>query len=591
MDNLQTEGVTGAHGGLRSVSLLTELKASLVEEADNLNLDLMKFMVDDLGKALNMKEQNDIKDTSLIKDEIKKGARSKDVSSSKYNLKEQNKNRSEVRYNLKIKDCSTDEGSSAFENENSSYSESESETNKKKRKNRLRNKRRARKYTVDGSSCPDEDTDIDQFGKGGQVWLKRLVELEKTGMEPNKALNRIFIILAGEMLEVLRNFSRANIKAVKPLKYGIEKVQTFEAFLEDFERYAREQLGKDKNRWAVELRNFLEGPILRTYYSIYRSKLSYGTVVTRLRNWCKEEKDSEILDLQREFWKSERRANEKFSDFALRLQTTYEAATPTEQRDVDVLKKQFLNCLPKKTARRFKLRMGSEKDSTKVRWKDVISWARDEDDVEEQDEMEPRDNALPVWATLNEEGRMRQNAYDERRHYARERSNVNRNYEPRQYSRQENRMSDPRNMRCLYCKKLGHAKRNCWKLNRWCLACGSDEHKVVDCDVRGEFYNRNYYNRQGGSNIQQKKSGNIAEQKQGSSNIDQRQGNSNVEQRQFRNVQRVENKCYICHENDHLTESCSRFNEFEAWRKGMPISASGNEFAPPMPGMGRSLEQ
>src|ERR1700755_2086711 len=74
-------------------------------------------------------------------------------------------------------------------------------------------------------------------------------------------------------------------------------------------------------------------------------------------------------------------------------------------------------------------------------------------------------------------------------------------------------------------------------------------------------------------------------------NIDQRQGSSNVEQRQFRNVQRAENKCYICHENDHLTESCSRFNEFETWRKGMAISASGNEFAPPMPGIGRSLEQ
>src|SRR5678816_4103621 len=103
----------------------------------------------------------------------------------------------------------------------------------------------------------------------------------------------------------------------------------------------RDRLGKDKNRWAVDLRNFLEGPSLRTYYSIYRAKLSYTTIVTRLRSWCKEEKDNEILDLQQEFWRIEMKKNEKLAEFALRLQTTYEAATSEEQRDVEMLKKQL----------------------------------------------------------------------------------------------------------------------------------------------------------------------------------------------------------------------------------------------------------
>ena len=100
-------------------------------------------------------------------------------------------------------------------------------------------------------------------------------------------------------------------------------------------------MGKDRNRWAVELRNFLEGPPLRTYYSIYRAKMKYATIVTRLRSWCKEEKESETLNLQREFWKIEKNKSENFAEFALRLQTTYEAATPENQRDVEVLKKQF----------------------------------------------------------------------------------------------------------------------------------------------------------------------------------------------------------------------------------------------------------
>lgn len=145
---------------------------------------------------------------------------------------------------------------------------------------------------------------------------------------------------------------------------------------------------------------FLEGPPLRTYYSIYRSKMSYVTIVTRLKTWCKEEKENEILDSQREFWRIEMKRGEKFAEFALRLQTTYEAATTREQRDVEVLKNQFLKCLPKKMSRRFRVRMGGEKESAKIRWKDIVSWAHEEDEVDEQEKEEPGTTAIPIWATL-----------------------------------------------------------------------------------------------------------------------------------------------------------------------------------------------
>src|SRR5678816_2767255 len=176
----------------------------------------------------------------------------------------------------------------------------EHSSNRPKRKNKKRRERAERKYTFDGSSTAEEEieeaeSEVDQ---GGRKWLKRLVELEESGVEHTKAVSKIFIVLAGEMVEVMKSFRRSNIKAVKPLKYGKEKVQKFEAFIEDYERYAKEQLGKDKSRWAVELRNFLEGPVLRTYYSIYRAKVKYTTIVARLKSWCKEEKETEQIDLQ-----------------------------------------------------------------------------------------------------------------------------------------------------------------------------------------------------------------------------------------------------------------------------------------------------
>lgn len=49
------------------------------------------------------------------------------------------------------------------------------------------------------------------------------------------AVYRILIILARELL-VLRTFSKASVKAVKLLNYGMERVQTFESFIEDYER-------------------------------------------------------------------------------------------------------------------------------------------------------------------------------------------------------------------------------------------------------------------------------------------------------------------------------------------------------------------
>src|SRR5215469_11582420 len=99
------------------------------------------------------------------------------------------------------------------------------------------------------------------------------------------------VVLAGEILEIFRSSHQANIRAVKPLKYGKENLQKFEAFLEDYERYVREQLGRDKNRWAVELRNILEGPALKTYFSVYRPRMNCTVIISRLKKWCKVEKE------------------------------------------------------------------------------------------------------------------------------------------------------------------------------------------------------------------------------------------------------------------------------------------------------------
>ena len=38
----------------------------------------------------------------------------------------------------------------------------------------------------------------------------------------------------------------------------------------------------------------------------------------------------------------------------------------------------------------------------------------------------------------------------------------------------------PQQMICGYCLKPGHIQHNCWKGNKLCLSCGSDDHSIGD---------------------------------------------------------------------------------------------------------------
>ena len=358
----------------------------------------------------------------------------------------------------------------------------EREINKREKIGKKKRYKKTRKYTVDESEATSSDSEEDRAKSSGRTWVKRLIELEDAGMDTIKATCRILVTLAGEMLEVFKSNGRANIKAVKPLKYGMERIQTFEAFLEDYERYALEQLGNDKNRWSVDLRNFLEGPALRLYYSIYRPKVNYTVIVSRLRKWCREEKEGEALDSQKEFWKIALNKDEKLTDFALRLQTTYETAVPKHQRDVEVLKKQFLDCIPKRLARRFRMRMGREKEAEKVKWKEMIKWAQEEDELDEEDtqerETQPQE-PIPIWATVGRNMNTSLPSYGPRTF-----AHALRDSQAGQQQRPQQQGPQIGTIRCHHCHKKGHIKRECWRFLGWCLACGGNNHKVADCQNR-----------------------------------------------------------------------------------------------------------
>lgn len=341
---------------------------------------------------------------------------------------------------------------------------------------------KSRKYTTEGSSEMDESSDNSVDYKYN-VFMQDFHAMRENGVSSNDAGWAVLIAIESEKLSLLKGRDkRERIKASKPWPYGLDGVQKINDFLDDFERYAREQFGSDRNRWAVELRNFLDGQARRVYFSIYKPGMKYEKIVSRIKQWCNEENKNEKLTSQREFWTASMKDGEKLGEYALRLQTLYETAVPVNERDKQALKAQFLSSIPSYVARRFKMRMGKDIEGRSLRWRDLVHMALDDDDNELTNmafnKQEPA--PLPVWA-FTQDGPLQGMANPKLATYSE-------TFKQNRYSKiprtNVNADTQQRIVKCKYCKKANHVMKDCWKMKGFCLVCGSNAHRASECEKR-----------------------------------------------------------------------------------------------------------
>lgn len=344
--------------------------------------------------------------------------------------------------------------------------------------------RRNRKYTVDGTSSVDESSEDIVMPKKN-IYVEEFYSLRNKGENSADAGWAVLISIESEKLVLIKQKEeRKRIKASKPWPYGVDKVQKVEDFLEDFERYAREQFGSDKNRWAVELRNYLDGQARRVYFSVYKPGIKYSKIVKRIKSWCSEDRyeSDQRMSNQREFWTARMNNDERLSEYALRLQTLYESAVPSGERDKQALKDQFMATIPIESARRLKARMGRDVNGKRVRWRDIVSWSVDDDVVLGPSFSKPEVPPLPVWAFTHDSYSYRDSA---------QRNRIERN-------RERNFAGDMTggSLVCKYCKKRGHVMKDCWRMKGLCLLCGQEGHRVSVCDKRRSLNDRSRVNNQ-----------------------------------------------------------------------------------------------
>ena len=204
-----------------------------------------------------------------------------------------------------------------------------------------------------------------------------LKEEERKGIDTLTAIAKLQLEIAGEKWEYKKRHIWGGGKgSFKPLSYGISRIQNFENFLKDFEKYAWSNYGGDKKRWAVRLADFLEGPAQTAYRSCYKVGGSYESLIKKLKRWFASAIDERPIATQKDFWTSDIVRGESISEFAMRLQSLYESVYPPKMRDTEVLLDKFIECLPKETFRSFRVVLGKKRN---LRWHQVLEWARDED--------------------------------------------------------------------------------------------------------------------------------------------------------------------------------------------------------------------
>lgn len=355
-------------------------------------------------------------------------------------------------------------------------------------------KRKLRKYTVDisDSEAMEDAPDDKRKLKDPSEWVQEMEEMEEKGLSSEVAFRKVMVLILGVIARNSEKNTRHVTRAAKPWIYGIDKIQTFENFISDFERYASEQFGRDKRKWVVELRNFLAGDILRTYFSIYKEGIEYTTVITRLKQVCTEERSEMLLLKKQEFWMTSKLKEEKYHEYALRLQSLYELAFTEESRDVNELKQRFLLSIPLEISRRIRMRMGDDVDGRETSWKKIVKWSKEEDGINSSSfqtsqpfqnliattdqssqwssttgwvQAPSQKNYLPVYSCLPND-------------------NVYAAGIPKTFNTGKSGINVGNNqlhVRCGFCRKVGHEEKACWRKSGNCLICGAIEHKLNQC--------------------------------------------------------------------------------------------------------------
>ena len=304
---------------------------------------------------------------------------------------------------------------------------------------------------------------------------KEIADSNGSGGEQSSRINQDISkgVGLGELAEAL---SRLDSRCIpKPEPYNVFSGRPLEIFLREFEEYCENTFKGGSSKWAGELRKFLVGRIGLVYEMFYSPDEAYWILKEKLLVWCEESKNEIRKATRDNFEEMTINPGESMRFYAARMEKAFKLAFPKKNpKSSDRLMQKYMGNVNKSFKKHIlTVRAALSVQKKDLDWESILTLAcqYDIENVDMESMIETEQDVTEVWATSKPIERQ-------------EGVEIGRGIED------QKRLWEQRELYCPYCKKKGHTKSECRRLNNLCLICGSGEHKIATCPKRRSFGGR-----------------------------------------------------------------------------------------------------